>query len=426
MTRRERLMATLRGEPVDRPAVSFYEIGGWKLNPDDPDPFNVYSGPGWRELIQLAEEETDLIRMMHPTRTPATDNCYDEFFTIETYFSSSGRSQTAPAAARSGDRPQLTGKPLPGESRFTRTTLTVAGRTMTSLTRCDPDVATVWTVKPLLKDADDARAYLHLPDAVFAYDCNLAPLVAEDTALGDTGIVMVDVADPICEVAGLFELADYTVLALTEPALFHRLLEQQARHIYPLVDQVAREFPGHLWRVVGSEYASEPLLPPRLYEEYVVRYTRPIVQTIQKYGGFARIHSHGKLKRILPAIAAMEPAGLDPVEPPPQGDMQLIDVRRAIGAQTVLFGNIEAAEIELLPPDAFETRARQALREGTDGEGRGFVLMPSSCPYGREISAQVMANYETLVRLAHNWGSQRSPRFTGTLRCEVSEYSHLV
>mgnify|MGYP000712381494 CR=1 FL=1 len=40
------------------------------------------------------------------------------------------------------------------------------------------------------------------------------------------------------------------------------------------------------------------------------------------------------------------------------------------------------------------------LEEGTAGEGRGFVLMPSACPYGRHISADVMANYETMVRLA--------------------------
>ena len=392
MTRRERLMATLRGEPVDRPAVNFYEIGGWKLNPDDPDPFNVYNGPGWRDLIQLAEAETDLIRMLHPTRTPTPENCRDEFFKVDTYNPCEGvRTLFAETFTR-----------VPHRSRFTRTTLTVAGRTMTALTRHDPDVATVWTVEHLLKDADDARAYLQLPDAVFAYESDLAPLIAEDAALGDAGIVMVDVADPLCAVAGLFSLADYTVLALTEPALFHQLLEQQARHIYPLVEHAAREFPGHLWRVVGSEYASEPLLPPRLYEEYVVRYTKPMVDTIQKYGGFARIHSHGRLRRILHYIAAMQPAGLDPVEPPPQGDMHLSEVRREIGAQTVLFGNIEASEIELLPPDAFAVRVQQALREGTGGKGRGFVLMPSSCPYGREISARVMANYETMVRLTRD------------------------
>ena len=34
-------MATLRGEPVDRPAVSFYEIGGFQSDPADPDPYNI-------------------------------------------------------------------------------------------------------------------------------------------------------------------------------------------------------------------------------------------------------------------------------------------------------------------------------------------------------------------------------------------------
>ena len=37
MNRRQRLMATMRGEPVDRPAVNFYEVGGFKVDPGDPD-----------------------------------------------------------------------------------------------------------------------------------------------------------------------------------------------------------------------------------------------------------------------------------------------------------------------------------------------------------------------------------------------------
>jgi hypothetical protein len=374
MTRRERLMATLRGEAVDRPAVSFYEIGGIAMDPDDVDPFNVHSGPGWRALLRFAEEETDLIRMQGPALRPAVDNCMDEF-------------RTEKVEIRDG-------------SRYTRTTLKVGGRTLTSLTRHDPGVDTVWTLEHLLKNSADAEAYLQLPDEAFSHEVSIANVQAEELRLGDAGIVMVDIADPLCHAAGLFAMADYTVLALTEPALFHRLLEQAARHVYPVVEAVARDFPGHLWRVVGSEYASEPMLPGRLYREFAVRYTRPMVDMIQCYGGYARIHSHGRLRRILPDIASMAPAGLDPVEPPPQGDMALIEVRRAIGDQTVLFGNIEASEIELLQPAAFEARVRQALEQGTAGEGRGFVLMPSSCPYGREIPPQVMANYETMVRLA--------------------------
>jgi hypothetical protein len=375
MTRRERLMATLRGEPVDRPALSFYEIGGWKPDPDDPDPFNIYNSPDWRPLLRLAEEETDLIRMMGPQRTPAADNCRDAFFASETY--------------------------VENGARMTRQTLVVGGRTMTSLSRRDPDVSTTWALEYLLKDVDDAKAYLELPNEVFSYQCGVEAMWAEEEALGNAGIVMVDVGDPICHVAPLFSMEDYMVFALTEPTLFHQLLEKHARYLYPMAEQVARQFPGHLWRLVGSEYASEPFLPPRLYEEYVVRYTKPMVEIIHRHGGFARIHSHGRLKSILPYIAAMGADGLDPVEPPPQGDMQLVDVRRAYGQQMVLFGNIEASELETLPPAQFERRVAQALREGTAGTGRGFVLMPSACPYGRRISADVMTNYETMVRLVN-------------------------
>ncbi len=53
MTRRERLIATLRGEPVDRPAVSFYEIGGFSINRDDPDAYNIYNAPSWQPLLDF-------------------------------------------------------------------------------------------------------------------------------------------------------------------------------------------------------------------------------------------------------------------------------------------------------------------------------------------------------------------------------------
>ena len=68
MTRRERLTATLKGEAVDRPAVNFYEIGGFLVNPDDPDEYNIYNSPSWRPLLDLAENQTDIIRLVSPVR----------------------------------------------------------------------------------------------------------------------------------------------------------------------------------------------------------------------------------------------------------------------------------------------------------------------------------------------------------------------
>jgi len=367
-------MATLRGEPVDRPAVNFYEITFRKHNPDDPDSYNIYNDPSWRPLLDLAENHTDVIRAGAPIMRFAHPEYREKYFSLKTWEE--------------------------GQSRFTRTQVMAAGRTLTQVTRRDAEVDTVWVIEHLLKSADDLRAYLKLPDEIFDHTVDCSNLFELEKDLGEAGIVMVDTGDPICQAASQFSMEDYTILALTEPELFHQMLRKCARDIHRTTEIVAREFPGRLWRIYGPEYAAEPYLPPRLFEEYVVTYTGPMVKMIQRHGGYARLHSHGRLRNILPHITAIKPDGLDPIEPPDQGDMELIDVRRQYGRDMVLFGNIEIADIENLATEEFQKKVEKALREGTDGKGRGFVLMPSASPYGRTITAQTLANYQTMVKLA--------------------------
>jgi hypothetical protein len=325
-------------------------------------------------LLKLAEEQTDLIRMRKIRLKPSPDNCRDGFFQTETYYQAG--------------------------TRFTRTTLRVGGRILTALDRRDPEVDTTWHVEHLLKSLDDLKAYLELPDEVFGAEPDLSNFVDADREVGDRGIVMVDSDDPICVAAMLFNMEDYVLLAYRERVWFHRLLEKLAPHFHARTEQVAMAFPGHLWRIYGAEFATEPYLPPRLFEEYVVRYTGPMVATIQKYGGYARLHCHGRIASALPYIREMGPTAIDPIEPPPQGDVQLAEVRREYGKDLVLFGNIEARDIEYLAPPDFEKVVVQALRDGTSGVGKGFVLMPTASPYGRTITPTTLANYETMVRLA--------------------------
>jgi len=389
MSRRERLMATLCGKPVDRPAVNFYEVGGFRIDPSDPDEFNIYNDPSWQPLLRLAEEQTDLIRMRSPVRPrsheldilpcrPDARNTLDEFFNIDEYVED-------------------------GYS-FKRTTLKIGNKTMTELTRRSPEADTLWTVEHLLKNPEDLKAYLELPDEIFAEDVDVSGLVEEDRELGDRGIIMVDTEDPICAAASLFSMEDFTVIALTEQKLFHRLLEKLSVHIQARTEKTAKAFPGHLWRIYGPEYATEPYLPPELFKEYVVRYTGPMVEAIAEYGGFARIHCHGRIRAVLDYFVEMGAAAIDPIEPPPHGDVELEYVRRKYGKELVLFGNLEMADIENSEPGDFEKVVEKALIDGTSGEGKGFVLMPSSAPNGRNITPRIMANYETMVRLAskHN------------------------
>jgi hypothetical protein len=126
-------MATLRGEPVDRPAVSFYELNGLDQNPDNPDPMNVYSHPSWRPLLELTREKTDCIVMRgvafkeiapDPIAHLAKDDAWQQDGSI-----------------------------------FTRRTVVAGNRTLSMQTRHDRDVDTIWTTEHLLKGPDDLRAF---------------------------------------------------------------------------------------------------------------------------------------------------------------------------------------------------------------------------------------------------------------------------
>jgi len=249
-----------------------------------------------------------------------------------------------------------------------------------------------------LKDSADVEAFLELPLPPDPGEPNIISVIEAESALGDSGIVMIDTADAICLAAGLFHMADYTVLATSEPHLFHRLVERFAADLQQRTVAVSRTLPGRLWRIYGPEYASPPYLHPRLFREFVVRYDAPMVKAIQRHGGYARIHSHGRLRLILDDIVSMDCDGLDPIEPPPQGDMRLGEVRQRCGEQVVLFGNLEASDLENLPAEEFRDKVRQALAEGPGG--RGFVLMPSACPYGRVLSERALRNYQVMIECA--------------------------
>jgi hypothetical protein len=376
MNRRERLLATLRGDPVDRPAVNFYELNGLTQEPEDLDPFNIYSHPSWQPLLDLTREKTDRIVMQSA-----------DFGDVQ--LGNIGSARQTETFLKDG-------------SRITIERIQAGDRILTMRSRRNPDLNTTWIEEHLLKDVDDLRAFLEIPVTTLNDTVDTESVIQTETALGDSGIVMMNAPDPLCLAACLFHMEEYTLIAMFEQNLFHQLIERFAEPLWAKAEAVSKVLPGRLWRIYGPEYASPPYLPPYLFREYVCRYIKPMVDSIQRYGGYARIHSHGRLKDILDDIAALEPAGLDPIEPPPQGDVELEYVRQNYGKDVVLFGNLEVSDIERMPTDRFAEKVKHSIDEGTSGNGRGFVLMPSACPYGRNLSPLTLKNYEKIIEIIEN------------------------
>jgi len=389
MTRRDRLMATIQGKTVDRPAVSFYELNGLDEDPQDPDPFNIYNDPSWRALIELTAEKTDrMVLRQVPMKKSGEDfdrtrdnqmvgipyNPLSDYIHTESWLNQQG-------------------------SRMTRHTIRIKQKILSSTTRQDPDVNTIWTVEPFLKNVEDIKTLLDLPVIEDIGEPDVTGIFETEKLLGDSGIVLIDTPDPLCLAAELFDMQTYLMIAMQEQKLFQSLLNWFSIYLQAKTESVARKLPGRLWRIYGPEFAGSPYLPPALFREYVVKFDTAMVKTIHQYGGFCRLHAHGKLKDILDDIVSTGCMGLDPIEPPPQGDVDLSFVRKNYGRELVLFGNLEASDIENLAVEEMEAKTLKALEEGTAGEGRGFVLMPSSCPYGRKLSTKTLNNYEKIIEV---------------------------
>jgi hypothetical protein len=52
MNRKDRLIATLNGQPVDRPSISFYGLKGLDEHLHDPDLFNIFNDLSCNENIR--------------------------------------------------------------------------------------------------------------------------------------------------------------------------------------------------------------------------------------------------------------------------------------------------------------------------------------------------------------------------------------
>jgi Uroporphyrinogen decarboxylase (URO-D) len=373
MTRRERLMAMLKRESVDRPGVNFHVLNGLDEDPANPDSYNIYNHPSWKPLIDLTRDRTDRIVMRGAAFQSNLPDPVAELAHTEVEVNES--------------------------SRTTTRTITVGAKTLTTRTRRDAAVNTVWTLEHLLKSPADIETFLSLPLPDLAGEPDVTGVLEAEEALGDSGIVMLDTPDPLCLAAALFDMGEYTVTAMTEPVLFRRLLDRFAERLVPMVEAVSKVAPGRLWRIYGPEYASPPYLPPSLFREYVCGYDKPMIEAIHRSGGYVRIHSHGNVRQILPDILAMGADAVDPIEPSPQGDAGLREVAETFGRDLVLFGNIEITDVENLPSDQFAEKVKRSLDEGVSADGRGFVLMPSSSPYGRELGKLTLRNYETMVEL---------------------------
>lgn len=364
MTSRKRLLCALRGEPTDRVPISTYELVGW-----NPAAWENHE-PSYRELMDLIRTSTDCLYMWDSGGVVLAPEIVEE-----TRWEDAG-------------------------VRFTRMVCRAPRGPLTTLKRETPHIKTVWQVEHLLKTEDDIRNFLEVPLAVTPPDGTAYRHHA--ATLGEHGIMMHSISDALCLTSELFSFADFMVFCTTEPDLIRTLLDKMQACVLAYAEQLLASGFGPLFRICGPEYATPPYLPPERFREYVVAYDVPLIDLIHRHGAYARIHCHGKIARVLEAILALEPDGLDPIEPPPDGDIELTEVKARTRGRLTLFGNIELKALEHATANEVEALTRRAVAEGKPG-GR-FILMPTAAPISIPLTPKTGENYRRYIETALECG----------------------
>jgi hypothetical protein len=370
MTSRQRLLALLRGEPVDRCGVCAYGFDGFNRP-------QLSNDPGCAELVKLIDAETEVMLGWAP-RTEGN-----------IYLSAS------PDVSESEDRR------MEQDHTVIRTTIHTPRGDLHSLCVRHEGVETTWKVEHLLKTDEDVERFLSMPYVRPRVDGDdFAEALAR---VGERGLVKLEIADPICHVADLFEFGEFTVRAWREPATIRRLLDAMAPRVYDWLDGVlALGVRGAVVRLCGPEYASEPYLSPGLFRELVIEYDLPIARKIHDAGCYLRLHSHGRLANILDAILDLEPELLEPVEGPPSGDITMAELARRVGRKCVLMGNLEPRDLELASGEQVEALVREIMKSAA---GRSpLIVAPTDGPISFPLSPIYARNLRRWIETALEWG----------------------
>lgn len=223
----------------------------------------------------------------------------------------------------------------------------------------------------------------------------------EEKELGDRGLMMIDIGDPLEPLYHLTSAENFSMWTITDYERLISFTDEMYRRVYDFYRYLLENNVGDVFFIVGAEFAGPPLVSPSKFNELCSRYVKGIVDLIREYGKWSIVHYHGNLYKVLQGFKHINPDGLHTIEAPPIGDCTITQAREVLGKDMVLIGNIQYDD--LLRKDRYEIdeMVRLAIEEGKSGK---FILSPTAGPYESEISYKMVENYLAFIEAGIKYG----------------------
>jgi uroporphyrinogen-III decarboxylase len=216
--------------------------------------------------------------------------------------------------------------------------------------------------------------------------------------------VLASIGDPAYLAADLMSFQDFLMWAFEDTDHFARTVDVLAERV---LENLRRQLDCCVldcYRIVGPEYFTPPYLPPAMFRRFVLPHITTMTGLIHSRGGKVRLHCHGKIGRVLDMILESGCDGIDPCEPPPDGDADLDDVKaKCRGRGVSVWGNLELKLLEHSTPQQVRAAVQEAMEQAK--AGGAFVLMPTAAPINVPLLPQTEENYRTFIDAGLEYGA---------------------
>lgn len=207
-----------------------------------------------------------------------------------------------------------------------------------------------------------------------------------------------EVTSPLDYFLDLFGFAEGFLALVEEPERSRDVLLRLGEGVARLAARLAAA--GADAVKISSPYAGAGFLSPRHYRDFVAPSEAPIAAAIRAAGAFAYTHTCGRIGDRLELLAGTGVAGLECLDPPPLGDVDLEDALDRIGGRLFIKGNVDPVHTLLFgSPDRIEADVRR--RAALAGPRGGYILS-TACSIAPRTPA------ENVRRLTAAANSQKS------------------
>ena len=257
-------------------------------------------------------------------------------------------------------------------------------------TRAAPD-GRARVTRHFVSSDDDIEKLLSLPYEPPELDTSGIRAMLE--AVGDRGIVFAGFDDPMYSIASLFHFEDFCVRVHTDLAAIKRMVDWAFERCAENTKLLVRACTGLdcVFHTSGPELCTPPMTSPDVFAKLVTPYLRALIDIIHASGFLAAIHCHGRVREVLPHILDTGADLLEPIEPPPQGDITLAELLGQAGDRICLMGHVQDQDFYTAPP-GYMTRWVQQIA-ATVGGRTGYTMTPTCTPFEFPCSDTYRRNY---------------------------------